>query len=370
MDREPGRLTAFYPVSLDVAGRACLVVGGGPVAARKARSLLDCGAIVTVVAPDVCAAMAELDVTHHRAPPLRRRRSRARIRLVITATGRSRRRRRGASPMPRRPACGSTVPTTSRHCSFILPSVHRDGPVTVAVSTGRDQPGPGLVAAARGWPRRADPGWAQLAELLGQARQSLHETRAQHRDIDWAALLDGPFLELVLVASMDEAQALVEAATGNTSRTVGTRLGANSHGWATISTDPSHQKNQRCRGRRPAIVLASRRRLLAKRRLAASAHWGPAIPAADARPARARPRPRGPAPTSMTRPPMTQPSRKRVRPMAEGQQEEPEDGDAVDAPAGPVDPWAKVPLQRLGHERPHRATRRGAAWPCWRSPPG
>ena len=30
-------MTAYYPVSLDVAGRPCLVVGGGPVAARKAR---------------------------------------------------------------------------------------------------------------------------------------------------------------------------------------------------------------------------------------------------------------------------------------------------------------------------------------------
>ena len=32
-------LTAFYPVSLDVGGRPCLVVGGGPVAARKAAGL-------------------------------------------------------------------------------------------------------------------------------------------------------------------------------------------------------------------------------------------------------------------------------------------------------------------------------------------
>jgi uroporphyrin-III C-methyltransferase/precorrin-2 dehydrogenase/sirohydrochlorin ferrochelatase len=29
------------------------VVGGGPVAARKARGLLDCGAAVTVIAPEV-----------------------------------------------------------------------------------------------------------------------------------------------------------------------------------------------------------------------------------------------------------------------------------------------------------------------------
>ena len=39
----------YYPLFMDLAGRPCLVVGAGAVAARKARSLLDCGARVTVV---------------------------------------------------------------------------------------------------------------------------------------------------------------------------------------------------------------------------------------------------------------------------------------------------------------------------------
>lgn len=43
-----------YPVSLDVAGRAVLVVGGGPVAARRAAALVRAGAQVTVVAPFAC----------------------------------------------------------------------------------------------------------------------------------------------------------------------------------------------------------------------------------------------------------------------------------------------------------------------------
>jgi uroporphyrin-III C-methyltransferase/precorrin-2 dehydrogenase/sirohydrochlorin ferrochelatase len=50
----------MYPVSLQLAGRTCLVVGGGPVAWRKTASLLEAGARITLVAPDVVAQIAEL----------------------------------------------------------------------------------------------------------------------------------------------------------------------------------------------------------------------------------------------------------------------------------------------------------------------
>lgn len=41
----------YYPVFLDINARECLVVGGGAVGTRKALSLLECGAMVTVVSP-------------------------------------------------------------------------------------------------------------------------------------------------------------------------------------------------------------------------------------------------------------------------------------------------------------------------------
>jgi uroporphyrin-III C-methyltransferase/precorrin-2 dehydrogenase/sirohydrochlorin ferrochelatase len=50
----------IYPTALRLLGRPVLVVGGGPVAARRAKGLLDAGAQVTVVAPVASAALLEL----------------------------------------------------------------------------------------------------------------------------------------------------------------------------------------------------------------------------------------------------------------------------------------------------------------------
>jgi uroporphyrin-III C-methyltransferase/precorrin-2 dehydrogenase/sirohydrochlorin ferrochelatase len=50
----------IYPTALRLLGRPVLVVGGGPVAARRAKGLLDAGAVVTVVAPDASPALLEL----------------------------------------------------------------------------------------------------------------------------------------------------------------------------------------------------------------------------------------------------------------------------------------------------------------------
>lgn len=41
----------FFPLAIDVSTRRCVVVGGGSIGARKAKSLVQAGADVTVVAP-------------------------------------------------------------------------------------------------------------------------------------------------------------------------------------------------------------------------------------------------------------------------------------------------------------------------------
>ena len=49
----------YYPIFLALEQRLCLVVGGGAVAWRKIEGLLNCGAQVTVVAPDLLAEIEQ-----------------------------------------------------------------------------------------------------------------------------------------------------------------------------------------------------------------------------------------------------------------------------------------------------------------------
>ncbi|TFB48191.1 uroporphyrinogen-III C-methyltransferase [Cryobacterium tagatosivorans] len=52
--------TTLYPLGLRLAGRAVTVVGGGPVAARRASGLVQAGAIVTVISPEAGAELRSL----------------------------------------------------------------------------------------------------------------------------------------------------------------------------------------------------------------------------------------------------------------------------------------------------------------------
>lgn len=187
------------------------MVGGGPVAARKAGGLLQCGARVTVVAPDVCAAMAELaPLTIERRPYASG--EAAAHRLVITATGIP---AVDGAVYADAEAAGVWVNSADdvEHCSFILPSVHRDGAVSIAVSTGGSSPALASWLRAR-LSAQCGPGLGELAGLLSRARQSMQGDGRPTEEVDWAALLDGPLPALVRDGRWDEARALVEAATG------------------------------------------------------------------------------------------------------------------------------------------------------------
>jgi precorrin-2 dehydrogenase/sirohydrochlorin ferrochelatase len=127
----------YYMACLDLAGRSCLVVGGGAVALEKIRSLLECGARVTVVAPQVVHELHELDVElvrrGYRESDLEGRF------LVVAATSTTALNRRVFADAEARSLLCNVVDVPEL-CSFILPAVLRRDPIVVAVSTGGASP--------------------------------------------------------------------------------------------------------------------------------------------------------------------------------------------------------------------------------------
>jgi precorrin-2 dehydrogenase/sirohydrochlorin ferrochelatase len=168
----------FYMACLDVQGRRCVVVGGGSVGTEKALGLLACGAQVTVVAP-------ELDPDLHRAPVVwRPRRYRARdlsgAFLVVAATSdRHVNERVYADAEARGLLCNvADVPDL---CNFILPAVHRQGPIAIAVSTGGASPA--LAQRIRSdIAARVGPEHAELAERLRSLRPEVKRRFATYEE--------------------------------------------------------------------------------------------------------------------------------------------------------------------------------------------
>jgi precorrin-2 dehydrogenase / sirohydrochlorin ferrochelatase len=205
----------LYPISLVVAAEPCLVVGGGPIGARKVRGLLDCDAAVTVIAPEVAPSITALgEAQSGRAlrvlrRPYRRGDARG-FRLVLTATGIA-----GVDRMVAEDARSAGIWVNSaddaEHCSFLLPAVVRDGAVNIAVSTS------GASPALAGWLRDqiardfgTDAG--ALAAILDRARRQLRAQGRPTNSVDWVELLDAGLWDLVRGGRLGEASAILDAA--------------------------------------------------------------------------------------------------------------------------------------------------------------
>jgi siroheme synthase-like protein len=127
----------FYMACLDLEGRPVLVVGGGTVAVEKAQGLLDCGARVTVVAPVVLDRIVQLPVEVIRRPYVATDLE-GRFLVVAATSDSSVNRRVHADAEARGLLCN--VADVPELCNFILPAVHRAGPIAIAVSTGGASP--------------------------------------------------------------------------------------------------------------------------------------------------------------------------------------------------------------------------------------
>ncbi len=156
----------YYMACLDLEGRSCLVVGGGRVAVEKVHGLLECGARVTVIAPQAVPELQELRVEWLRRA-YRSSDLDGRLLVVAATSTRSLNRRVSADAEARSLPCN--VVDTPELCSFILPAVHRQGPIAVAVSTGGASPA--LAQRIRDEvAERIGPEHAQLARRLETLR--------------------------------------------------------------------------------------------------------------------------------------------------------------------------------------------------------
>ena len=131
----------YFPAFLDLDGKPVLVVGGGEVAARKARLLLAASAAVTVVAPELgptMQAFADAGKLEHRGDRYQPGDLDGAW-LVVSATG---------DPAvetqvyddatARRIFCNAV--DQQDNCSYITPAIVDRSPVVVAISTAGSAP--------------------------------------------------------------------------------------------------------------------------------------------------------------------------------------------------------------------------------------
>lgn len=129
---------AVFPVGMLVKGRPCLVVGGGKVALRKVAGLLDAGADVTVVSPEMDEDLAALAAAG-RIRPLRRvfeENDPQGQELVFAATGNKFVNRQVLAACRARRVLCCPVDGNWVDGDFVTPATFRKGHLTVSISTG------------------------------------------------------------------------------------------------------------------------------------------------------------------------------------------------------------------------------------------
>jgi precorrin-2 dehydrogenase/sirohydrochlorin ferrochelatase len=204
MDLDVIDMKRYYPVMLDVSGKACLIVGGGKVAQRKVDSLLEAGALVTVIAIEASAMLMDREGRGEIVLKQRAFQSgdTAAYSIVIAATDQA---EVNEAVYEEATALGAWVNVTDRPdwSSFIVPSVVRRGKLILAVSTGGASP-----SVARSIARELEASYGSEYEIyldfLGELRLKVQssvkdiEVRQQifKRALDWDILgkiRDGSF---------------------------------------------------------------------------------------------------------------------------------------------------------------------------------
>jgi len=204
----------LYPVNLVLEDRPCLVVGGGRVAAEKAAGLVECGAQVRVVAPEVVDRIRQLQGVVVEERPYRRGEV-AGYRLAITATDDAATNR---AVFLDGEAAGVWVNSADdpANCAFTLPSRVGRGPLLVTFATGGQSPALATWLRRR-FDRELGPEYVELLSVLAEERARIRAEGRRSEGLDWQGALDAGMLELIREGRLNEAKERLQACLSSSS---------------------------------------------------------------------------------------------------------------------------------------------------------
>ncbi len=198
----------YYPIFLDLENRPVLVVGGGAVAERKVASLVETGARVTVVSPEVTPELQKL--ANAGAVALRRRgflpADLEDSILVITATDDAALQSEIAALAESNNIPVNTVDQPEL-CTFIVPAIVRRGDITVAISTSGSSPSLAAVLRAR-IEGIVTNDIARVAAVMRSVRAEVHQRfpQSEQRKRVFDSIIDSGITDWI--ATCDDATAL------------------------------------------------------------------------------------------------------------------------------------------------------------------
>ena len=200
-----------YPVNLNLRGRSCLVIGGGKVAERKVGALLQAGARVTVISPDLTETLsrwADEQSFRHQAGFFSEIDGTAGYLLVLCATDSAEVNEKAATAARR---AGALVNVADRPdlCDFTIPARLLRGKLSIAVSTGGQSPA--LARELRNeLSKRYGGEYAEYLTLVAALRQEWQETccSSAERCQRWREVqgFDPEVLELLRQGRKEEAE--------------------------------------------------------------------------------------------------------------------------------------------------------------------
>ncbi len=198
----------YLPVFLNVSGQPCLIVGAGPIAARKAEQLLHSGAVLTVVAPEASAEILAL-VKEKGVEYLAREFVPTDLegRFLVVAATDSRDVNAGVFRAAKERGVPVNVVDDPELCTFIYGSVVERGGLQIAISTSGSAP-----ALAKRLRRQLESifgeEYSQYLDILAECRAAGKHLHADSRKRQHAfeRVLDLDLLSLIRKGHAEEAR--------------------------------------------------------------------------------------------------------------------------------------------------------------------